>query len=91
VIITNKIAPVAMVFPNKAKDSIPAESLSLIMPEPTIVPNKKEVPINSAMFFLYVIQFFLFCFSSLLTLYPIIEVYLFCLLISKFYLKKRHK
>ena len=32
------------------------DSLSLIMPEPTIVPNKKEVPINSAMFFLYVIQ-----------------------------------
>ena len=48
---TNKIAPVAIVFPNKAKASLPADKSSPMIPEPITVATKKKVPKNSAMYF----------------------------------------
>ena len=48
---TNKIAPVAIVFPNKARASLPADKSFAMIPEPITVATKKKVPKNSAMYF----------------------------------------
>ena len=48
---TNKIAPVAIVFPNNATASLPADKSSPMIPEPITVATKKKVPKNSAMYF----------------------------------------
>ena len=47
VIITNKIAPVAMVLPNKAIAVFSGDKVSPIMPEPITVANSINVPKNS--------------------------------------------
>ena len=45
--ITYRIAPVAIVFPNSATASLPADKLSPMIPEPITVATKKKVPKNS--------------------------------------------
>ena len=49
--ITYRIAPVAIVFPNSATASLPADKLSPMIPEPITVATKKKVPKNSARYF----------------------------------------
>ena len=48
---TYRIAPVAIVFPNKARASLPADKSFPMIPEPITVATKKKVPKNSAMYF----------------------------------------
>ena len=43
---TYRIAPVAIVFPNSAAASLPADKLSTMIPEPITVATKKKVPKN---------------------------------------------
>ena len=45
--ITNKIAPVAIVLHNNVIASFPLDNFSPIIPEPTIVATRKNEPINS--------------------------------------------
>ena len=40
--ITYRIAPVAIVFPNSATDLLPADKLSPMIPEPITVATKKK-------------------------------------------------
>ena len=40
--ITYRIAPVAIVFPNSATASLPADKLSPMIPEPITVATKKK-------------------------------------------------
>ena len=48
-IITTSMAPVATVLPSNAIASLPPESVSPMIPEPTTVANRNAVPIASAL------------------------------------------
>ena len=49
---TNKIAPVARVFPKSAIATLPWDRFSPIIPEPITVAMRKKVPMNSEAYFL---------------------------------------
>ena len=66
VIKTNNIAPVAIVFPNKAIAVLPSASVSPIMPEPIIVDNNIVVPKNSEKYARIFILFYLTNFVQIL-------------------------
>ena len=48
VISTNRIAPVASVFPSIATATLPPENRSAMMPEPITVANSQKLPRASA-------------------------------------------
>jgi hypothetical protein len=48
VISTNRIAPVASVFPSRATASFPPDRLSAMIPEPITQANRKNEPTPSA-------------------------------------------